>query len=269
MELALLVLLSTTLATQNAQLEGKQHCSYRPMEEIYGLYTYEKLELDKGRECTVCSSSAECRRFSERLTELPSPEKAITGHEDPVHVPETHFVLGTSLKGPWATGIESAIFGMGCFWGVEGLFWSQPGVYSTQVGYAGGYTLNPTYEEVCSGYTGHVEVVRVQFDPREIPYESLLKLFWEKHDPTQGMKRGTQYRSVIMVSGMKQRETAERSRTVYQKELFKAGLPPVTTEIRPVSEFYYAEEYHQQYVGKNPGGFCGLGGTGVEYPLKS
>ena len=185
-------------------------------------------------------------------------------------VPEKHFVSGEPLVGPWP-GKEMALFGMGCFWGAERLFWQLPGVTVTAVGYAGGSTPNPTYREVCSGRTGHAEVVLVVFDPKVISYETLLKKFWEEHDPTQGMRQGndagTQYRSAIYAFGDEQRRAAEASREAYQKVLTASGHERITTEIREAPEFFYAEDYHQQYLGKNPGGYCGLEGTGVSCPV--
>ena len=181
-------------------------------------------------------------------------------------VPEKHFVNGQPLVGPWP-GKEQALFGMGCFWGAERLFWQAPGVTVTAVGYAGGLTPNPTYKEVCSGRTGHAEAVLVVFDPKQTSYEKLLRIFWENHDPTQGMRQGndvgSQYRSAIYTYGEEQHRLAEASREAYQKALERAGRGPMTTEVREAGEFYYAEEYHQQYLAKNPGGYCGLGGTGV------
>ena len=185
-------------------------------------------------------------------------------------VPERHHVNGAPLQGPFHQGLERAIFGMGCFWGAEKKFWQMPGVYTTAVGYAAGLTPNPTYREVCSGMTGHTEVVLVVFDPEKVTYEHLLKAFWESHDPTQGMRQGndvgTQYRSGIYYHDDAQREAAERSRDEYQRRLSAAGYGTITTEIIPAPEFYYAEDYHQQYLSKNPSGYCGLGGTGVACP---
>jgi peptide-methionine (S)-S-oxide reductase len=182
-----------------------------------------------------------------------------------------HFVLGTPLEGPFAAGAEVADFGLGCFWGAERKFWQVPGVISTAVGYAGGATPNPTYEEVCSGGTGHTEVVRVVYDPTKVSYEALLKTFWESHDPTQGMRQGndvgTQYRSAIYTHGDAQRRAAEASRAGYQARLREAGHGEITTEVREAPTFYFAEDYHQQYLGKNPNGYCGLGGTGVSCPI--
>ena len=185
-------------------------------------------------------------------------------------VPPRHFVHGTPLEGPFPEGLQMAVFGMGCFWGAERKFWQAEGVYSTQVGYAGGFTPNPTYREVCSGQTGHTEVVRVVFDPKRISYEELLRIFWENHDPTQGMRQGndigTQYRSAIYTFGEEQLRAAEASRDAYQKALTEAGYGTITTEIREAPTFYFAEDYHQQYLAKNPGGYCGIGGTGVGCP---
>ena len=202
---------------------------------------------------------------------LPSPDEALPGRPTAIAVPERHFVNGAPLSAPFPEGIELATFGMGCFWGAERRFWTRPGVVSTAVGYAGGSTPNPTYHEVCSGRTGHAEVVRVAFDPGRIPYEELLRLFWEGHDPTQGMRQGndvgTQYRSALYTYGDTQRQAAERSLAAYERALASAGLGPITTEIRPAPEFYYAEDYHQQYLAKNPDGYCGHGGTGVTCPV--
>jgi peptide-methionine (S)-S-oxide reductase len=201
---------------------------------------------------------------------MPSREEALPGRQERMVVPATHFVNGNRLEPPFPAGTELALFGMGCFWGAERIFWQRRGVYSTAVGYAGGVTPNPTYEEVCSGMTGHAEVVRVVFDPGVLSYESLLRAFWESHDPTQGMRQGndagTQYRSAIYWYGEAQRTAAEASRDLYQQALSRAGHGPITTEIREAPEFYYAEEYHQQYLAKNPWGYCGLGGTGIGFP---
>ncbi len=201
---------------------------------------------------------------------IPPPEQALPGRQERISVAATHFVNGAPMQPPFP-GMTLALFGMGCFWGAERKFWSMPGVYSTAVGYAGGHTPNPTYREVCSGRTGHNEVVRVAFDPKIITYEALLRTFWEGHDPTQGMRQGndagTQYRSGIYWYGEAQRSAAEASRTAYQRMLTAAGYGPITTEIRAAPEFYYAEDYHQQYLAKNPGGYCGLGGTGVNCPV--
>jgi peptide-methionine (S)-S-oxide reductase len=202
---------------------------------------------------------------------MPSREQALPGRDERMPVPEAHFVNGARLEPPFPEGTERAVFGLGCFWGAERAFWEIPGVYTTAVGYAGGYTANPTYREVCSGMTGHNEVVLVVFDPAKVSYETLLKTFWEAHDPTQGMRQGhdvgTQYRSGIYYVDSGQREAAERSREAYQDRLSKAGYGPITTEILPAPEFYYAEDYHQQYLAKNPGGYCGHGGTGVTCPI--
>jgi peptide-methionine (S)-S-oxide reductase len=212
--------------------------------------------------------------FGRDKQRMVGPEGALPGRDHRVFdVPATHEVLGTTLEPPFPEGTERAVFGLGCFWGAERLFWRTPGVYTTAVGYAGGYTPNPTYEEVCSGSTGHAEVVLVVFDPAKVSYEELLRVFWEGHDPTQGMRqgndRGTQYRSLIQVSDELQRKAAEASRDSYQAELAAAGYPPITTEITDATEFWYAEDYHQQYLHKNPMGYCGLGGTGVSCPVGS
>ncbi len=203
-----------------------------------------------------------------KKTVMPAPGEALPGRTDrQMRVADAHTVLGHPLKGPWPTGIETAVFGLGCFWGAERKFWQQPGVYSTAVGYSAGYTPNPTYEEVCTGGTGHNEVVLVAFDPRQISYGQLLKVFFENHDPTQGMRQGgdigTQYRSGIYVANEAQKAEAEAARAAYDAALRAKGFDAITTEILPLGDFYYAEDYHQQYLDKNPGGYCGLGGTGV------
>ncbi len=201
---------------------------------------------------------------------MPRPEEALPGRPEPIWVPGRHFVLGTPMAPPFPQGMERAIFGMGCFWGAERVFWSLPGVYTTAVGYAGGFTPNPTYEEVCSGLTGHAEVVLVVFDPQKLDYSELVRRFFEAHDPTQGMRQGndigTQYRSAIYTTNERQSTLARAARDRYGEELAKAGFGPITTEIAPAGPFYYAEEYHQQYLAKNPSGYCGLGGTGVRCP---
>jgi peptide-methionine (S)-S-oxide reductase len=208
--------------------------------------------------------------FSASKLRMPTPAEALPGRDDPMPVPARHFVNGNPLKGPFP-GLSQAIFGLGCFWGAEKAFWKIPGVYSTAVGYAAGYTPNPTYREVCSGLTGHNEVVLVVFDPNQVSYEQLLQAFWEGHDPTQGMRQGndtgTQYRSGIYYVDEEQRAAAERSRDAYQQALSREGYGPITTEILPAPEFYYAEDYHQQYLAKNPNGYCGRGGTGVTCPV--
>ena len=200
---------------------------------------------------------------------LPERDKALAGRSTAMKVPEAHFVNGHRIVQPFPAGMREAVFGLGCFWGAERLFWKLPGVYATAVGYAGGFTPNPTYEEVCTGQTGHTEVVRVIYDPQKAEYEDLLKTFWESHDPTQGMRQGndvgTQYRSAIYTSDAEQRAAAEESRRAYQARLSAAGKGTITTEIRDAPEFYYAEEYHQQYLEKNPDGYCGIGGCGVTY----
>ena len=209
--------------------------------------------------------------FTTMKVRMPSPDQALPGRDERMPVPGRHEVLGTPLEPPFPEGAELALFGMGCFWGAERVFWQAPGVISTSVGYAGGYTPNPTYEEVCSGRTGHNEVVRVVFDPAVTSYEALLKLFWENHDPTQGMRQGndvgTQYRSGVYTYSPEQRAAAEASRDAYERRLADAGLGAITTEIEDAPEFYYAEDYHQQYLAKVPNGYCGLGGTGVTCPI--
>jgi peptide-methionine (S)-S-oxide reductase len=206
----------------------------------------------------------------DKLLRLPTAAEALPGRDSVMPVASAHAVNGHPLQGPWPDGLQLALFGMGCFWGAERLFWSQPGVYSTAVGYAAGLTPNPTYQEVCSGQTGHNEVVRVVFDPARIGYDRLLQLFWEGHDPTQGMRqgndRGTQYRSGIYVYDQAQRQAAEASRAAYQEALHRAGRAEITTEILDAPPFYFAEDYHQQYLAKNAAGYCGLGGTGVSFP---
>jgi peptide-methionine (S)-S-oxide reductase len=210
-------------------------------------------------------------RALRRYLDLPTADEALLGRAHPISVPERHYVNGNRIVPPFPEGMEIAVFGMGCFWGAEKKFWNAEGVYSTAVGYAGGVTRNPTYEEVCSGLTGHAEVVRVVFDPRRTSYAAMLKIFWENHDPTQGMRQandvGTQYRSAIYCASAAQRELAEASAAGYQSALESAGYGRVTTEIRETPDFYYAEEYHQQYLAKNPWGYCGLGGTGVGCPI--
>jgi peptide-methionine (S)-S-oxide reductase len=206
-----------------------------------------------------------------RRSRIPSPEEALPGRSARMPVPRRHAVNGAPLEPPFPEGLERAVFGMGCFWGAERKFWEADGVYTTAVGYAGGHTPNPTYEEVCSGRTGHAEVVLVVFDPRRTSYDTMLKIFWESHDPTQGMQQGndvgTQYRSAIYWYSESQRAAAERSREAYQRALSSRHLGEITTEIAEAPEFYYAEDYHQQYLAKNPGGYCGLGGTGVSCPV--
>jgi len=205
-----------------------------------------------------------------KKAEKVTPESALPGRESRMPIASRHFVLGTAMEPPFP-GMETAIFGMGCFWGAERKFWEAEGVHTTAVGYAAGYTPNPTYEEVCSGLTGHNEAVLVVFDPGRTSYEKMLRIFWESHDPTQGMRQGndvgTQYRSGIYVSDDRQRKAAEASRDAYQSRLGEAGLGEITTEVLDAPELYYAEDYHQQYLAKNPGGYCGLGGTGVSCPV--
>jgi len=206
-----------------------------------------------------------------RASTIPAPDAALPGRSTPLKVPETHFVNGHRIVPPFPAGLRAAVFGLGCFWGAERIFWQLPGVYSTAVGYAGGFTPNPTYQEVCSGDTGHAEVVRLIYDPRIISYPELLKAFWESHDPTQGMRQGndvgTQYRSVIYTFDKEQRAAAEESKRLYQARLAAAGRGTITTEIRDAPEFYYAEDYHQQYLAKNPDGYCGIGGCGVPFKV--
>ena len=204
-------------------------------------------------------------------SKMVTPEEALPGRDEEMPVPERHHVLGTPLEPPFPEGLEKAVVGMGCFWGAERVFWKAPGVYTTAVGYAGGFTPNPTYAEVCSGRTGHTEAVLVVFDPQQTSYEEILRLFWENHDPTQGMRQGndagTQYRSAVYWADEAQRTALEASRETYQQMLKQAGYGEITTEIAEAGPFYYAEEYHQQYLAKNPNGYCGLGGTGVACPV--
>jgi peptide-methionine (S)-S-oxide reductase len=209
--------------------------------------------------------------FGRNKTSLIDPAEALPGREQSIRVPERHAVLGTPLRPPFPEGIETAVFGLGCFWGAERIFWQLPGVYTTAVGYAGGFTPNPSYEEVCSARTGHTEAVLVAYDPTKISYEELLRHFWEGHDPTQGMRQGndvgTQYRSAIYWTDEAQRNAAEASRDAYAAKLKAEGYGEITTEIAEAGPFYYAEDYHQQYLQKNPNGYCGLGGTGVSCPV--
>jgi peptide-methionine (S)-S-oxide reductase len=209
--------------------------------------------------------------FGRKKTELPDADDALAGRSQSVQVPPTHFVNANPLTPPFPDDTESAVFGMGCFWGAERRFWKMPGVYSTSVGYAGGYTPNPSYEEVCTGRTGHSEVVLVVYRPAEVTYEELLRTFWETHDPTQGMRQGndmgTQYRSAIYTTTDEQLETAKRSQDKYQAELTPLGFGDITTEIAPLGEYYYAEDYHQQYLAKNPHGYDCHANTGISYPL--
>jgi peptide-methionine (S)-S-oxide reductase len=203
---------------------------------------------------------------------MPTADQALPGRpERAFRIPEHHFVLGTRLEPPFPDGCERAVFAMGCFWGAERKFWEAPGVYTTAVGYAGGFTPNPTYEEVCSGRTGHTEVVLVVFDPKLTSYDNMLRIFWENHDPTQGMRQGndvgTQYRSAIFTFGAEQERAVDASRAMFQQRLKEAGHDEITTEVAPAGEFFYAEDYHQQYLAKNPNGYCGLGGTGVSCPI--
>ena len=206
-----------------------------------------------------------------KKTQMPAPDEALPGRQAALQVPNRHFVNGNPIKPPFPAGTQQAVFGLGCFWGAERCFWQLPGVYTTAVGYAAGITPNPTYEEVCSGLTGHNEVVLVVFDPKVISYEQLLSTFWEAHNPTQGMQQGndvgTQYRSGIYYADADQHEAAQRSKAAYQLALDSAGHGAITTEIVEAGPYYYAEDYHQQYLAKNPGGYCGLGGTGVTCPI--
>ena len=210
------------------------------------------------------------RFFSSKPDAVPSPAEALPGRPDPIVKPGVHTILGTPIAGPWPDGTQVAVFGLGCFWGAEKDFWQTPGVVSTAVGYAGGVTPNPTYQEACTGRTGHAEVVQVAFDPAKVTYEQLLKVFWENHDPTQGMRQGndlgTQYRSIILVTNDAQRAAAEASRDMYQQMLTAAGYGTITTEIADLDAFYYAEEYHQQYLDKVPNGYCPNHATGVKLP---
>jgi peptide-methionine (S)-S-oxide reductase len=209
--------------------------------------------------------------FDKAKTKLVDPADALPGRDVPIAVPARHAVLGNPLTPPWPEGFQQIVVGMGCFWGAERVFWQAPGVWTTAVGYAGGHTPNPSYEEVCSARTGHTEAVLVVFDPSVTSYDEMLRLFWENHDPTQGMRQGndvgTQYRSAIYVGSDAEREAAERSRELFSERLGTAGYGEITTEIAPLSQFYYAEDYHQQYLAKNPNGYCGLGGTGVSCPI--
>jgi peptide-methionine (S)-S-oxide reductase len=209
--------------------------------------------------------------FTRKSATMPTPEDALPGRDSPVVVPGRHLVLGTPIGPPFPEGTEQAIFGMGCFWGAERMFWRAPGVYTTAAGYSGGFTPNPTYQEVCTGRTGHNEVVLAVFDTEKTTYEAMLRIFWEGHDPTQGMRQGndvgTQYRSGIYWTSEAQRDVALASRDMYQEELSRAGYGAITTEIVEAGPFYYAEDYHQQYLEANPNGYCGIGGTGVSCPI--
>ena len=210
--------------------------------------------------------------FGRKNPVLVTAEQALPGRTDQtMPVPEEHFELGTPLVGPWPDNCQTLVVGMGCFWGAERIFWKTPGVYSTSVGYSGGYTPNPSYEEVCSGLTNHTEVLMVVFDASQVSVNDMLRVFWENHDPTQGMRQGndigTQYRSAIFFNNDEQRVAAEATRDAYQVQLKQAGYGKITTEIAPLTEYYYAEPYHQQYLGKNPNGYCGIGGTGVSCPV--
>ncbi|HEX3318088.1 MAG TPA: peptide-methionine (S)-S-oxide reductase MsrA [Solirubrobacteraceae bacterium] len=209
--------------------------------------------------------------FTRAKTTMVTPEDALPGRDSPIPTSDRHFVLGTPIKPPFPEGLQTAVFGLGCFWGAERMFWSLPGVYTTAVGYAGGHTPNPTYEEVCSGRTGHTEAVLVVFDPTKTSYDELLRVFWEGHDPTQGMRQGndagTQYRSAAYYADDAQRQAIEASQKLFAERLGAAGYGDVTTEVAAAGPFFYAEDYHQQYLAKNPNGYCGLGGTGVSCPV--
>jgi peptide-methionine (S)-S-oxide reductase len=220
----------------------------------------------------VVSKGVQTMALFQKKASLPSQSDALPGRASAVKVPESHFINGHRLAPPFPAGLKEAVFGLGCFWGAERLFWQLPGVYSTAVGYAGGYTPNPTYQEVCSGATGHTEVVKVVYDPEKIDYEDLLKAFWESHNPTQGMRQGndvgTQYRSVIYTADPEQQQIALASKVAYQAALSKSHRGSITTEIIDAPPFYYAEDYHQQYLGKNPDGYCGLAGCGIKFDSK-
>ena len=225
--------------------------------------------LTRSHEPRVCHPSTVT--LFRTKTDMPTPESALPGRDTAIVVPGTHFVLGTPIAPPFPEGLERIVVGMGCFWGAERMFWQAPGVYTTAAGYAGGPTPNPTYEEVCSGRTGHTEVVLAVFDPTKTSYDEMLRIFWEGHDPTQGMRQGndvgTQYRSALYFENDAQQEAALASRARFQAELAKSGYGEITTEIAEAGPFYYAEDYHQQYLAKNPNGYCGLGGTGVSCPI--
>jgi peptide-methionine (S)-S-oxide reductase len=209
--------------------------------------------------------------FARKMLELPTPDEALPGRQAELPTAQTHFVNGRPLKGPYPEGLETAQFAMGCFWGVERMFWQLPGVWVTAAGYVAGITPNPTYEEVCSGRTGHTEAVLVVYDPKAVTYDDLLRVFWEGHDPTQGMRQGndigTQYRSGVYVANDAQAQAAAASKAAYQQALSDRGYGPITTEIAEAGPFYFAEDYHQQYLAKNPAGYCGVGGTGVSCPI--
>jgi peptide-methionine (S)-S-oxide reductase len=257
----MILVILITLAT------GKT-CKYDPRELIYLSYLSEKLESTRDNKCEKCK--ADCESQKGVLLRLPGPEEAMIGRQAALSFNPKHYLLQTPIVPPYPGRLEEAIIGMGCFWGVERVFWQLEGVISTAVGYAGGITPNPLYEEVYTGYTGHSEVVKILFDPRTISYRKLLKVFWEKHDPTQGMQQGedegTQYRSLILALTPEQKEIAIESRSLFQKELYKLGLGTITTLITPAYQFYYAEDYHQQYLAKRPGGYCGIRGTGAFLP---
>ena len=249
-------------------LVSAKRCTFNPRNQIYLDYFSERLEKNSDLICEKCI--LDCESLRGVMTKLPSPEEAMTGRQTPIKINPKHYLLQTSMYPPYADHLEVAIIGMGCFWGVERLFWKEPGVISTAVGYAGGITPNPNYEEAYTGFTGHTEAVKIIYDPRVTSYRKLLKLFWENHDPTQGMQQGedegTQYRSMLFALNQEQRQIAIESRSLFQRELFKLGKGAITTEITPAYEFYYAEEYHQQYLAKRPGGYCGILGTGAYLP---
>jgi peptide-methionine (S)-S-oxide reductase len=229
------------------------------------------MQEERGYAIEIRGRGREMWPFMRDKLVVPEPGQCLPGRTEAMPVPERHFVNGRALVGPYPEGLEQAVFGLGCFWGAERVFWQAPGVWVTAVGYAGGSTPNPTYEEVCSRRTGHTEAVLVVYDPKVTSYEALLKLFWESHDPTQGMRQGndvgTQYRSAIYTLSPRQAALAEASRVAYQRQLEAVGLGEITTEIREAPPFYFAEDYHQQYLAKNPYGYCGLGGTGVTCPM--
>lgn len=243
-------------------------CAYSPRALIVNSYLSEKREKNSDLRCDKCIQ--DCSNLQQTIVDMPNEEEAMIGRQTPIIPENFHHYLQTPILAPFPSHLETMIIGMGCFWGVERLFWKQPGVFSTIVGYGGGSTPNPLYEEVYTGFTGHSELVSIVFDPRATSYEKLLKVFWEYHDPTQGMKQGedlgTQYRSIIMPINSYQQELAFQSRSLFQKELYKAGLGTITTKIIPATAFFNAETYHQQYLSKRPGGYCGVAGTGIKLP---
>lgn len=243
-------------------------CEFDLRSRIYLSYFSERLEKNGDLVCEECLQ--DCDLLRGVINRLPSEEEAMVGRQTPIAFSPIHYLLGTPIVSPFPEGLEEANLAMGCFWGVERLFWEQPGVVSTACGYSGGITPNPNYEEAYTGYTGHTEVVKIVFDPRKTSYRKLLKVFWENHDPTQGMQQGedlgTQYRSMIFALTPEQKEIAIESRALFQRELYKIGLGTITTAVTPAYPFYYAEEYHQQYLAKRPGGYCGIQGTGAYLP---